>query len=233
MFGLFRKKSDHSSLFEGKVDSHCHILWGVDDGARNREEGQAMVDGLKRLGFRGGWCTPHIMASTPLNTPDYLRERFDDARQLLDLEGFDLRLAAEYMMDEQFLDKVEHGPLLTYDGKHVLVEFSQMSLPRNWRDILFQIRIHDYVPVLAHPERYCHILSERELLTLLDDDIVEFQLTISSLHGVHGKNVQKLARKLFETDKYTWWGTDVHRPGHVASLGKIAPRDLRRLEQIR
>lgn len=231
MFGLLRNKTNEPSPFQDCMDCHCHLLWGVDDGAHTREESQAMIDELRHLGFRGAWCTPHIMANTPNNTPALLEARFAEALETLALGNFDLRLAAEYMLDEQFPEKLDQAPLLTYDGKHLLVELSQVALPRNWEDMIFQIKLHDYIPVLAHPERYCHLLTEDQLLSLYEND-VEFQLNLSSLTDQRGKTVQNSATQLLKANAYAWWGSDAHCLDHVTTLGKTASRYLKAINQI-
>lgn len=221
MFGLFQKKSPKPLPFEGYMDCHTHILWGVDDGARTQEESQEIIDGLRNLGFCGAWCTPHIMAGTPDNIPSRLKEKFEEALSTLSLDNFDLRLAAEYMLDEQFLKKIDSEAPLTYDGQHLLIELSQVALPLNWQDMIFQIQLRGYTPVLAHPERYCNLLSQADLLTL-HEDAVEFQLNLSSLTGQRGKNVQKTAERLLKANTYTWLGSDSHRSVNMETLQKHA-----------
>lgn len=208
--------------FQGHMDCHTHILWGVDDGSRTQEESQAIIDGLRALGFCGAWCTPHIMASTPDNTPSHLKEKFEEALSTLSLDNFDLRLGAEYMLDEQFLKKIDSEPPLTYDGKHLLVELSQVALPLNWQDMIFQTQLRGYTPVLAHPERYCNLLSQEDLQALLEN-AVEFQLNLSSLSGQRGRNVQRMAEKLLKANTYSWLGSDSHRSTQIERLQKHAP----------
>lgn len=231
MFGLFRKNSSKALPFEGHMDCHTHILWGVDDGARTQEESQNIVNGLRGLGFRGAWCTPHIMASTPDNTPSRLKEKFEEALSTLNLDNFDLHLAAEYMLDEQFLKKIDREPPLTYDGKHLLIELSQVALPLNWLDMIFQIQLRGYTPVLAHPERYCNLLPQEDLLALREEE-VEFQLNLSSLSGQRGKNVQKTAKRLLKASTYKWLGSDSHRIVNVESLQRHAPLLRKSIQQI-
>ncbi|MDO4405484.1 MAG: phosphoesterase, partial [Atopobiaceae bacterium] len=38
---------------------HCHILPGVDDGARSLEESLKMLEAAKRAGITSITCTPH------------------------------------------------------------------------------------------------------------------------------------------------------------------------------
>lgn len=217
LFSLFhRKQADLSILFPDGMDRHCHLLWGVDDGAQTPENSQAIINAMRSIGLKGAWCTPHIMASLPDNTTANLKKRYKEALQTLDLTGFDLRLAAEYMLDESFLPRLEckSEDLLTYDGKRLLIEFSCISLPANWEEMIFLTQTHGYIPVLAHPERYGNILSLKNLEHLHYNGI-EFQLNLSSLIGMRGRRVRKLARTLKKKKFYTWTGTDAHRSEHI------------------
>ena len=40
-------------------DMHCHILPGVDDGARDLDESLAMLEAAKTAGVTSIVCTPH------------------------------------------------------------------------------------------------------------------------------------------------------------------------------
>ena len=49
---------------------------------------------------------------------------------------------------------IEEKSLLTLKDNYVLVEMSFISAPIDLYEILFQLKLNDYIPVLAHPERY-------------------------------------------------------------------------------
>lgn len=103
MFGsLFTPRHRTAALFPDGMDRHTHILWGVDDGASTPQESLAIIRTLKSLGFSGAYCTPHIKASCPGNTPDKLRRRFNELLSAAAGEAFKLELAAEYMLDDLF-----------------------------------------------------------------------------------------------------------------------------------
>lgn len=212
-FPLHHRHTLKDLLSDG-MDRHCHLLWGLDDGARTLQESQDMVNTLKACGFRGAWCTPHIMAIQPENTERTILTRYREALDRLELNGFDLRLAAEYRMDAQLLAKLDRKCLLTYDGRRLLVEFPQITLPHGWEDILFQIQVCGYIPVLAHPERYIGILSDVQLEQIHHKG-VEFQLNLPSLRNHWGKNVRKLALRLLARGLYSWAGTDAHRAREI------------------
>lgn len=192
------------------MDMHTHILWGVDDGAVCLQDSLGIIRRLKAMGLKGAYCTPHVMLRYPENTPDKLNERF---RQLLSdtrEEKFQLKLAAEYMLDEKFESHLTAKcPPLTYDGTHLLVELPQYLLPAGWLDMLLLALEQGYIPVLAHPERYGRILRDDELRELAGRGI-KFQGNAGSLTGLYGKEVSETAQKLHADKLYTWWGTDLH-----------------------
>ena len=84
------------------MDMHCHLLWGVDDGAHILRDSLEIISRLKEKGFRGAYCTPHISSRYPSNTPARLKARFQQLLDALPDRDFDLRLAAEYMLDHHF-----------------------------------------------------------------------------------------------------------------------------------
>lgn len=212
MLGIISKQRFRTScLFPDGMDMHTHILWGVDDGSGSLRESIGIIRQLKAMGLKGAYCSPHIMACYPKNTPDFLRKRFEQFCNDTREEGFTLKLAAEYMLDEQFeVQLTAHVPL-TFDGNHLLVELPQYFLPNGWLDMLLMVQDKGYTPVLAHPERYGRILQESELLRLRSRGI-QFQGNVGSLAGLYGKAVADTSRKLRAGNHYTWWGTDAHSP---------------------
>lgn len=207
---LFTPRHSTSSLFPDGMDRHTHILWGVDDGAASLQESLGIIRHLKSLGLKGAYCTPHIKASYPENTPDFLRRRFDELLASTANEQFELELAAEYMLDDLFEEQIKRRGILSHDGTHLLVELPQHYLPNAWKDMISAVRDKGYTPVLAHPERYGRILKKEELLDLAEQEGVRFQGNAGSLGGMYGKLVSTLAGKLHSAGLYFWWGTDSH-----------------------
>ncbi len=122
----------------------------------------------------------------------------------------DIRLAAEYMMNKEFLDKVKNKDLLTYaDGHHVLVETSYFFPPLEMDEILYTLKIEGYSPILAHPERYKYMT--RDNYESLKEKGIEFQLNYLSLTGYYGKNVLTRALDLLDSGMYEYTGSDYHR----------------------
>jgi tyrosine-protein phosphatase YwqE len=131
----------------------------------------------------------------------------------------DIHPAAEYLMDENFESLLEEKkPLLTLSGNLVLVEFSFVSPPMKVQDILFNMQINGYQPVLAHPERYAYLQRNKEFYDELKQAGCLFQLNMLSLTNYYGKGASELAEYLLGRDYYDLAGTDLHHDRHLAGF---------------
>ena len=80
--GLFSRKTSlvGSSLLEGAVDNHSHLLFGVDDGVKTLEEALYILGWMEKRGIRELWLTPHVMEDVP-NTTQGLQARFAELQE--------------------------------------------------------------------------------------------------------------------------------------------------------
>lgn len=211
MFFFNRKKPFlGGSLPREMTDLHAHLLPGVDDGAQSEGDALAILDYLEKIGLERLFLTPHVMADLMKNDRTFLRERFE--RFLSVYTGrIELRLAAEYMLDQRFFKHMEDG-LLTYDGRHVLVETSYLYAPPDLQGMIYEITLNGYVPVLAHPERYVYM--EKPDYRMLKDRGCLFQMNLLSLGGFYGKSASVRCRELLEEGFYELTGSDIHNRRH-------------------
>jgi tyrosine-protein phosphatase YwqE len=233
MFGLFSRSSskkggerfDFSVI---KTDMHSHILPGIDDGSPDIETSLELIRGLKELGYQKLIATPHIMWDMYRNTPEIIQRKLQEVRDAVKQAGIDIELsaAAEYFLDEHVEDLLQKKePLLTVSENRVLVEFSMAFPSLNIKEILFEMQMQGYQPIIAHPERYIYLQRNKEFYDELRDIGCLFQLNILSLGGGYGKSVAELAQYLLKNNFYTLIGTDLHHEVHVENLGdsRLAP----------
>jgi|SRR6218665_212299 len=232
MFKLFsrsgsgKEKFDFSSL---KADVHSHLLPGIDDGSKDLEESLSLIRGMKELGFSKLITTPHIFWDMYRNTSDIIRQKLDIVREAVQQEGIDVEIeaAAEYFLDEHLQElMLKKEPLLTISGNMVLTEFSMAFASLNIKDILFEMQMQGYQPVIAHPERYIYLQTQKEFFAELKDAGCLFQLNLLSLTGGYGRSVSDLANYLLKNDFYNMAGTDLHHTGHLEALKKYQPPHL-------
>ena len=124
---FFNKKTFLKDLMpEDHVDFHSHILFGIDDGATTFEESLGLIKALKTIGIHHFITTPHIIQHVWENTSEIIINRKNDVNQLLEKEGINvtLKAAAEYLMDDQFVQLFKNKELLSLKENYVLVELS-------------------------------------------------------------------------------------------------------------
>ena len=218
-----------SSLLTGFTDHHSHILPGVDDGVKKMEVSLKVLERYEQLGIAEVWCTPHVMEDIP-NTTEGLKARFAELCEAY--QGpIKLHLAAEYMMDALFEERLEQGDLLKLgdDGNQLLVETSYFTPPMDMDKILLRIKQRGLYPVLAHPERYVYMNKER--YTELKDKGIRFQLNLSSLAGAYGSEAKDKALWILKKEYYNLVGSDLHSLRNADYWSTRAPRALKKLLQ--
>ena len=209
LFGLFDhpKSVVDSSLLKGAVDNHSHILYGLDDGVKTVEESLSILSWLEQQGLAELWFTPHVMEDVP-NTTAGLEERFAELQARYQ-GGIRLNLAAEYLMDNLFRERLETRDLLLHGEDRVLVETSILAPPLDFQDLIDQMMSAGYRPLLAHPERYRY-MSSRDYEALHNKGVL-MQLNLPSILGFYGKDAFHRASFLLEKGWYCMTGSDCHR----------------------
>jgi len=224
MFKLFSKskpaagKADLSQL---KVDMHSHLLPGIDDGSPDLETSLQLIRGMMELGYTKLITTPHIMWDMYKNTSEIIVEKLALLREAVSAAGLNVELhaAAEYFLDDHVEGLIkDNKPLLTISGNMVLVEFSLAFPSHSLKDILFEMQMQNYQPVIAHPERYIYLERNKEFYEELKDIGCLFQLNLLSLGGYYGKSPQVLAEHLIKKGYYDLIGTDLHGFRHLDAL---------------
>jgi len=193
-----RKHTDANQVDYGilNADIHSHLLPGIDDGSQDMETSLQLIKGMRDLGFKKLITTPHIMWDMYKNTRSIIEEKLEEVKTRLREEGIDVTLeaAAEYFIDDHLAELLkQREPLLTFGNNLVLVEFSMASETFDLKEILFEMQIQGYQPVIAHPERYIYLEKNKNFYNKLKDAGYFFQLNILSLNGYYGSTAMELA----------------------------------------
>jgi tyrosine-protein phosphatase YwqE len=179
-------------------------------------------------GIHDVWFTPHVMEDIP-NTTAALQARFAEV-QAAYCGPVRLHLAAEYMLDNLFAQRLRQDDLLPLgDESHLLVETSYFNPPMDLYATLRAIQQAGYHPVLAHPERYVY-MTDDDYRRLLDAQVL-LQLNLFSLQGMYGKTAQHKARWLLKHKMVDRLGTDTHRVAQfqTALAGKLKDEAVKKL----
>ena len=221
MFSIFKTKPKLSDLIpEGAVDIHSHVLPGIDDGAPDISHTTKLLEGLRKIGFTQCIATPHTLPEIWDNTTIGIKDNFQSTKQILEEPNQTMlyHVASEYMVNETFLERLQSEPLLTIKDNIVLIEMSYMNPPLALKEIIFQIQLKGYQPLLAHPERYLFYHQNTKMYKTLKDLDVIFQLNLLSSVGYYGSSVAKVADFLLKENMIDFVGTDVHHMKHLSSF---------------
>ncbi len=215
-------KVDFSVL---KTDMHSHLLPGIDDGSPDMMTSISLIKGMMELGYTKLITTPHIMWDMYKNTPEIILDKLEELKAVVRAEGLAIEVyaAAEYFLDDHVAGLLKkNAALLTVSGKMLLVEFSLAQPSMSLKDILFEMQMQGYQPIIAHPERYIYLERNKEFYEELKDIGCLFQLNLLSLSNHYGKSVHDLAQHLIKKGYYDLVGTDLHNARHLEALSNPA-----------
>ncbi len=230
MFFFNKSKTILKDLIpDNHIDFHSHLLYGIDDGAKTFEDTMFLTRSLMDFGITEFITTPHIIHHVWENNPEIINNRTDDVLDLFKQNNINIpfRSAAEYLMDDHFVKTFQSEKLLTLKDNYVLVEMSYINAPIQLYDILFDLQVAGYKPVLAHPERYMFYHKRFEEYQKLKKAGCQFQLNLLSLVGYYGKPVFETAKKLLAGGYIDFVSSDTHHKKHIeAYQAKVDIKDL-------
>lgn len=218
--GSPKELPDFSSL---KADMHSHLIPGIDDGAQTLEDSLILIRALHDLGYRKLITTPHIMSDHYRNNPEIILGGLKTVREALEKENIDITLeaAAEYYIDDVFVRKLEEEELLTFGNKYLLFEVSFINYPEKIREIIFNMQIKGYKPILAHPERYPFWSRKFSEYEAFKDAGVLLQINTNSIAGYYGIEAKRTAEKMIDLKLVDLIGTDLHKMEHLNGLNLV------------
>ena len=182
------------------IDIHCHLIYGIDDGARDRETALAMLRSAAADGVDGIVCTPHF---SPLAYREAEKIR-DELRVAASELGIALYAGMEYDYNHLLLDE----PLRPLgESNFLLLDFCSSTLPAGWETVLGALQLRNFRIIAAHPERLFQTLKPvRELASRG----VYFQLTGESFLGRYGRGCARFAFRLLSEGFCDYIASDAH-----------------------
>lgn len=197
------------------VDVHCHLLPGVDDGAKTLGQAVEMARMACADGIDTVICTPHQLGSYRHNSGPELRRRVQRLQQDLDRAGVDLEVlpGADVRIEPDMVPLLRQGEVLSLadQNKHVLLELPhEIYFPLE--GVLDELEAVQMVGVLSHPERNQGVMKQPDVLFGLVERGCLMQVTAGSLMGTFGGHCQEVAEWILRHDLCHLLATDAHGP---------------------
>ncbi len=195
------------------VDIHHHLLWGLDDGAKDFETSVAMAKASAADGVTHVVCTPHSNGVFAYE-PELNAQRAAELQARLDADGVALKIGMGcdfHLSYDNIVDVKEHPMRYSVNGLgYLMVEIPDYGVPRGLTETFYDFQTMGLTPVLTHPERNPTLQQDQELLAEWMRGGVLVQVTGDSVTGRMGKKAEKMARQLLEKRWVHFLATDAH-----------------------
>lgn len=196
------------------IDLHCHILPGIDDGADDIPTALAMARMAVADGVHTIAATPHVSPRYPLD-PGAVEEGVERLNAVFAREDVPLlvergaELAATSLTE---IDDEDLRPLALGGGDCVLVESPYVSEVAFFEQLVFDLQLRGFRPVLAHPERSPMFHRGPDRLSGLVARGALCSITAGSMAGTFGATVRKFTLALLREGLVHDVASDAHDP---------------------
>lgn len=187
------------------VDIHSHILFGVDDGAKDIEESIELLKQAVSVGYTDIVCSSHYYIGLYENSNylinfNFLKEEIKRLEIPINIYlGNEFNLDSEYFSHKKRINTINNG-------KYFLVEIKSNIIYSICKDFFQMLLEKGVTPIFAHVERYNQIRVE-ELIELSQMGVV-LQMNLGSAVGELSK-----AKYLLENRYIDIIATDTHKYG--------------------
>jgi protein-tyrosine phosphatase len=213
------------------VDIHHHLLWGVDDGAKDFETSVAMAKASAADGVTHVVCTPHANGQYEYQ-PEINQAKVQELQAKLDEDrvpirigrGCDFHLSYDNVRDA----KAEPAKFSVNGLGYLMVEIPDFGVPPGLTETFYELQLAGLTPVLTHPERNPTLQADHRRLAEWMRGGVLVQVTGDSVTGKMGKNAERMAHQLLARRWVHFLATDAHnvstRPPRLSEARKLVAK---------
>lgn len=206
------------------IDTHSHLLPGLDDGSPDMETSLLMAAEAAAVGVTTIVCTPHLR-ELDASFVDRARGAIEEMKTALVAAKIELRLLLGFEVDLSVaaIAGSEELRLLAIEGSEgaILIETPHWGWPFFTRETIFRLSTAGFSPILAHPERNDRIQRSPSLLTECLDAGAVAQATAASLGGDFGRSTIQAFRRHLLRGEISLLASDAHF--HRRSSWTVAP----------
>ncbi|MCR4638026.1 MAG: capsular polysaccharide biosynthesis protein [Ruminococcus sp.] len=190
------------------TEYHCHILPGIDDGAKDVETSLAMIEMMKAQGVERIVATSHFYAHREKSVAEFLKKRqaaFDKIRDKAAVK--EIYLGAEVAIENGISELADIEKLAVEGTRMILLELPYRAYSKWMSEEIYNIGAEFNLKVmLAHIHRYLEYYSKDELEGILSTKAV-MQINNEAFAGWREK---KLVKRIIADEKRFAFGSDAH-----------------------
>lgn len=229
MFTLFKSatsvfKSTPKKTFADllKVDIGSHVIPDFGYNSPDIYTSLHLLEKMSELGYKKVIATPNI------STPESNQDLVTGAKSLnkeLKINGIKIEVEAapEYLLNSNFDKLLKTGKVLGFGQKnYVLVKMPFEHSTPYISQVVFNLLVNGFTPVLAHPERYTYWHHNYSVFPRLQELGCLTQVNILSLLGYHGSSIKLKAIQLIKSGHVDFLGSNLknHHPIELLMKGR-------------
>ena len=199
---------------DGLVDIHCHILPGIDDGARDLEQSVAMARLWAAAGFAAVVATPHFIPGTAWAAEaQTVAVRVAALQARLDAEAIPLRVypGMEIAFHKRLVERLQSGTVLPLAASdRYLIEPAFQGSQEDLRHAVRQLLDAGQQVIIAHVERITAFQRNYDPLLRLAKQGLEIQVNSGSLLDHFDERCRKTALELLANGCVHYLASDAH-----------------------
>jgi len=203
------------------IDLHCHLLPGIDDGAKSLEMSFEMARIAHHDGITVAACTPHILPTVYDNTGPAIKAAVSHLQSELTKAKIPLRLVsgADVHVAADLITALQSGRALTLNNsRYFLLEPPHHAPLPHLEDYVSKLGRAGYIAIITHPERLHWIETQYPLIERMVHNGAWLQLTAGSLTGRFGRRPRYWAERMLDEGLAHILATDAHNTSSRAPL---------------
>lgn len=196
------------------VDIHSHILYGIDDGCKDINESIKILKKYEQDGIKHVILTPHYINNGEYNTCNNEKIKlFNELNKKVKEENIKINiyLGNEIYITKDIISLLENNKIMGINNsKYLLIEFPIFDDNKQILNLIHNIVLSGYIPIIAHPERYIYVQKDINILNEYINLGALLQINKDSFFGKYGKGPKKAVKKIIKKQLATFIGTDIH-----------------------
>jgi len=203
------------------IDLHCHILPGLDDGAKNLDEAVGMAkiaegDGIKKI-----VATPHLFRDNFVYEDlGIIEEKRRELNRVLEMKNIkvEILVGVEVHISHNLIHEIRKNRsyLVLNQSSYLFVEFPSNHVFSGVKELFFELMCEGITPIIAHPERNAVFARNPSFLYDLIQMGGSAQINSGSLSGIYGREAEEAVFRFLELNLIHFIASDGHNTRSLA-----------------
>jgi protein-tyrosine phosphatase len=185
----------------------------IDDGARNLAESIEMAQIATEDGIELMVSTPHMFNGLSSNPePAEIVDRVGALNAAIGANRVKILPGNEVHLSHEILEQARTNRFTKInEHNYMLVEFPQLTIPVGSGELLHQLYLEGFRPILVHPERNAQIQTDPSTVLRFIERGALIQVTAMSVTGEFGPAAKVCSDTLLRHNCVHFLATDTHR----------------------